>query len=301
MNDAVPTVDAAQLPDLGVLRFTGPDAAGFLQGQVTHDTRLLEGGRTLLVACATPQGRVIALLRLRRSGDAIHALLPLELADGLVARLRRFVLRAKVSIDLAHDLRVIWAERQPGGIAARGAPDDATGVVFDVATDRRAIAVPSSALRVDTGTRPVERCRATVNDWRAADIAAGLPQVYAATSESFTPQMLNLDLLDGVSFDKGCYTGQEIVVRTQHLGRIKRRTLRYRVPPGPEPSPLSGLTLDGVKVAEVLTTASRADGVEFLAVTSLDARGRVLVTEDGRAAEPLPLPYALAEAGTSRS
>ena len=69
-------------------------------------------------------------------------------------------------------------------------------------------------------------------DWRLADIRAGLPQIYASTRETFVAQMLNLDLLDGISFSKGCYTGQEIIARTQHLGRIKRRLFRLQLPPG---------------------------------------------------------------------
>ena len=81
-----------------------------------------------------------------------------------------------------------------------------------------------------------------------------------STSGAFVPQMLNLDLLDAISFSKGCYTGQEIVARTQHLGRIKRRLGRYRVPAGVEPAPLAGLYRDGTKVAEVLMSASGTPG-----------------------------------------
>jgi folate-binding Fe-S cluster repair protein YgfZ len=109
--------------------------------------------------------------------------------------------------------------------------------------------------------------------------------------------MLNLDRLDAISFTKGCYTGQEIVARTQHLGRIKRRTLRYRLAPGAEPAPLAGLLLGGQKVAEVVMSATRVDAVELLAVTSLEAIGRTLVTDDGREAVPVALPYDLAATG----
>jgi tRNA-modifying protein YgfZ len=108
--------------------------------------------------------------------------------------------------------------------------------------------------------------------------------------------MLNLDRLDAISFTKGCYTGQEIVARTQHLGRIKRRTLRYRLAGGEPPAPLSGLVLEDRKVGEVLMSAHVGPTVEILAVTSLDARDRTLRTEDGREATPLPLPYPLGEA-----
>jgi folate-binding protein YgfZ len=115
--------------------------------------------------------------------------------------------------------------------------------------------------------------------------------VFAATSEQFTPQMLNVDLLDGVSFTKGCYTGQEIVARTHHLGRVKRRTMRFHVVGGTAPAPLSSLSLAGAKVADVLMTAPTADGIELLAVTNVDAAGKTLLLEDGRSAEPRALPY----------
>jgi folate-binding protein YgfZ len=115
--------------------------------------------------------------------------------------------------------------------------------------------------------------------------------VFASTSEQFTPQMLNVDLLDGVSFTKGCYTGQEIVARTHHLGRVKRRTMRFHIAGGIAPAPLTSLSLDGVKVADVLMTAATSDGIEMLAVTNRDAAGAVLLLEDGRSAEPQTLPY----------
>ena len=131
-------------------------------------------------------------------------------------------------------------------------------------------------------------------EWLAADIAAGLPHVFASTSEQFIPQMLNVDLIDGVSYTKGCYTGQEIVARTHHLGRVKRRTMRFHLPAGgAAPAPLSHLLLDGAKAADVLMTAETDDGIELLAVTNLDAAGKVLQLEDGRSAEPRPLPYSL--------
>ena len=130
-----------------------------------------------------------------------------------------------------------------------------------------------------------------LDEWLAADIRDGQPQVFAAASEAFIPQMLNLDLIGGISFSKGCYTGQEIVARTQNLGRIKRRTFRYRVDGGTPPPPLASLFLEGAKVAEVLTSATWDGKVELLAVTSLEARDRVLTLEDGRSAAPMDMAY----------
>ena len=105
MHDSTQSIHAALLPFLGVLAVEAQDAARFLQGQVTHDTQLLADGRTLLAACNTPQGRVIALLRLKQTEDAVYALLPAELLEHVASRLRRFVLRAKVDVQIAADLQ----------------------------------------------------------------------------------------------------------------------------------------------------------------------------------------------------
>jgi folate-binding protein YgfZ len=304
MHDSTQSIHAALLPFLGVLRFYGEDAARFLQGQVTHDTQLLKDGRTLLTACNTPQGRVIALLRLKQTEDAVYALLPADLLEHVASRLRRFVLRAKVDVQIAADLQVAWVGGHPFSETLAVESYDATRtlsaipqagatevVSFAYGAGRQVVAAPGPALRAITGLSLSKSLPRIEDEWWAADIAAGLPQVFRSSSEQFVPQMLNLDLLDGISFTKGCYTGQEIVARTQHLGRIKRRTFRYRVAAGATPVPLAGLHLEGSKVAEVVMSASRGDAIELLAVTALDARDRTLVTEDGREAVPVVLPY----------
>lgn len=306
MHDSTQSIHAALLPFLGVLRLYGEDAARFLQGQVTHDTQLLADGRTLLAACNTPQGRVIALLRLKQTEDAVYALLPVDLLEHVASRLRRFVLRARVDVQIAADLQVAWVGGHPFSETLAVESYDATRtlsaipqagatevVSFDYGSGRQVVAAPGAALRAITGLSLSRSLPRIEEEWWAADIAAGLPQVFRASSEQFVPQMLNLDLLDGISFTKGCYTGQEIVARTQHLGRIKRRTFRYRVEAGAPLAPLAGLNLEGSKVAEVVMSAPRGDAVELLAVTALDARDRTLVTEDGREAVPVTMPYGI--------
>ena len=308
-EDLTQAVRAALLPGFGVLRIAGQDAVTFLQGQFTNDVRLLAGGRTQVAACCTNQGRVIAIVRFRQTEDAIYALLPADLLGKLAAHLRKFVLRAKVELLQAADLQVgaILTGDAASAELAHDAFDTAVQtmspvplagatevVTFQYAPGREVVAAPPAAWRAISGlsfNRTDPRAEA---QWLASDIAAGLPHVFAATSEQFTPQMLNVDLLGGVSFTKGCYTGQEIVARTHHLGRVKRRTMRYRMAgDGNLPAPLSNLLLDGAKVADVLMTAATAGGIELLAVTNLDATGKTLQSADGRAVEPQPLPYSL--------
>jgi folate-binding protein YgfZ len=279
----------------------------FLQGQLTQDVTLLADGRTLLAACCSPQGRVIALPRLRQTDAAIYALLPADLLARFANHLRKFVLRAKVEILQAADLYVgaiitadaarTQAQRALDEAALTLSPVPLSGsievVTFQYAAGREVIAAPAAAWRAISGLSLDHPSPLAHAEWLAADIAAGLTQVFAATSEQFIPQMLNVDLLDGVSFSKGCYTGQEIVARTHHLGRVKRRSMRFHLAAGPAPAPLAPLLLDGVKAADVLLAVEVDDGIELLAVTNLDAAGKVLRLDDGRDAQPRPLPYRL--------
>lgn len=307
-EESTQALRAVLLPGFGVLRIAGPDAVQFLQGQFTHDVRLLADGRTQISACCTNQGRVIAVARLRQTDEAIYALLPSDLLAKVASHLRRFLLRAKAELLQAADLHVGAVYSGPArGADVRHTFDEAAltmspvpmagsteVVTFQYALGREVVAAPAAAWRAISGlslSRPNAQAH---EEWLAADIADGLPVVTAATSEQFTPQMLNLDLIDGVSFTKGCYTGQEIVARTHHLGRVKRRTMRYALAKGPVPAPLSNLLLaDGTKAADVLVATELADCVELLAVTTLDAQGSMLRTGDGREAQPMALPYAV--------
>jgi folate-binding protein YgfZ len=289
---------ATKLPFLAPILFRGPDAVGFLQGQLTNDVQLLADGRTQLAACITPQGRVIALLRLHQTGQDtapdIVALLPAELAQPVMDRLRKFVLRARVEILSPADWRCVLA---PADAALAEPPATRmagpSSLVFDFGGGRRVLAGPTSALSASTDVTDTGAARGDRIEerWAAAGIAAGLPEVSTATTGSFVPQMLNLDLLAGISFSKGCYTGQEIVARTQNLGRIKRRCFRYRVAADAALPALQGLHKDGTKVGEILMSTPVDDGVELLAVVSLDARDLPLRTESGHTAMPLAVPY----------
>jgi folate-binding protein YgfZ len=155
----------------------------------------------------------------------------------------------------------------------------------------------------NAGAAPPARTQRVEQAWRLADIRCGLPQIYAATREMFVAQMLNLDLIDGISFTKGCFTGQEIVARTQHLGRIKRRLYRLRLPAGSWAIGQAVHLTDGRsgRLTEVIQVGP---GAESLAV--LNTEPSAAATSTGEAdhagdstgaridAAELPLPYPLA-------
>jgi hypothetical protein len=285
---------------LGVLRFAGADAQSFLQGQVSNDTRRLAAGEPLRAAYSSPQGRVIAVLELLPHASGILALLPRELAAPTRERLRRFVLRAKLQIEDLSDSLPVWGVHGAATLAAWDLPrPDAkpaylekggvgiAGVGGD--PDRYWIVGERGEAAGTPAAADVER------DWRLADIRAGIPQVYAPTSEAFVAQMLNLDLVDGISFTKGCFTGQEIIARTQHLGRIKRRMFRLGLPPGAWRIGQTLRLADG-RSGRLTELAESDAGIEALAVLNLTAAGTD--SDDAEAtvttAVELALPYELA-------
>jgi folate-binding protein YgfZ len=146
-------------------------------------------------------------------------------------------------------------------------------------------------------TEPSELLDAS--EWRALDIAAGLPQVYVATSEAFVAQMLNLDLVDGVAFDKGCYTGQEVIARAHYRGKVKRRMQRFRTRDTARLAAGDSGALSDGRSFKVVDAVQLSDGrCEFLAVTTFgdaveDASESAPAQDHAIDAEQLALPYSL--------
>jgi hypothetical protein len=284
---------ARPLTHLGLLRFSGGDALSFLQGQVSNDTRRLSEGFPLLAAYSSPQGRVLALIYLLPHSSGVIAILPREILQPTLERMRKFVLRAKVKIEDAGESLVLAGHMGPLAGSSAGYREEngigLAGVGHDV--NRHWVLAAPGSLKRDPGdhadSQHAERA------WRLADIRAGLPQIYAATSEAFVAQMLNLDCLDAISFTKGCYTGQEIIARTQHLGRIKRRLFRLQLPPGTWCIGQQLRLSDGRQGR--LTEVIECDGrIEALAVLSTEASTH----DEGAIEKPviaaeLPLPYKL--------
>jgi folate-binding protein YgfZ len=305
-------MSTAALLHIGLLRFTGPDANAFLQGQVSNDTRRLENGEPLLAAYSTAQGRVIALLHLLPHSSGIIALLPREIVVPTLEQLRKFVLRAKVRIEDLSEQYAVLGRRDAAAARAAGVPLPTASnpyVELDGIGVGRVIGDPNRQWVIGPGSALAERGlagnglgndavdaavdgREAERHWRLSDIRAGLPQVYAATRGLFVAQMLNLDLIDGISFTKGCYTGQEIIARTQHLGRIKRRMFRLRLPPGAWEIGQVLRIPDG-RTGRLTELAPDGEQFEALAVLNVDSGSADTETTPGDAvaAIELPLPY----------
>jgi tRNA-modifying protein YgfZ len=292
---------SGRLRHIGVLRFSGPDHLAFLQGQLSNDTQRLATGSPLLAAYSSAQGRVLAVLHLLPHSTGIIALLPRDVLLPTLERLRKFVMRAKVHIEDASEPFALAGLHGTQALEAAGIPvphadlgyaeRDGVGVGRVARTlDRYWVIGSVAQLAQYRLAGDPEDAQLIERDWRLADIRAGLPQVYAPTREVFVAQMLNLDLIDGISFSKGCYTGQEIIARTQHLGRIKRRMFRLQLPPG-DWSIGQALRLTDGRAGRLTELAATHEGYESLAVLNLEADS---TPGAAVAAHELPLPYGLA-------
>ena len=278
------------LPDFGVVACSGRDALAFLQSQLTADVSTLTPGTALPAAWCTPQGRVTAFLWLLGHGDGALAVLPREVAPALAAGLARFVMRARVTVrDESAALAVAGlAGDSPAALDA--APVAQDGLLLARLPAGRALLVGSPGALAAYGGPLMAGSAA---DWRARAIREGEPEVTAATSGEWIPQMLNLDLIGAVCFSKGCYPGQEIVARTHHLGRVKRRMARFHAAGPVLPVPGQPLYEGTSKVAEVVSVAAGSPA-ELLAVVDLEVLGRGLRDESGRVScSPQELPYAV--------
>jgi tRNA-modifying protein YgfZ len=278
------------LHDLGALRLKGADARRFLQGQVSADVTQLAAGRCLLAGYHNPQGRVIALLRLiERGPEEILAVLPRELAPTVAARLAKYILRAKVTLtDISASVSI-------HGLVTE---DESEPPAANSESTLACVGVQPARWLLVTPAAPAAGAAADGQKWRELEVAAGEPQVYSATSEEFVAQMLNLDVLGAIAFDKGCYTGQEVIARAHYRGRVKRRMQRFVTPVQQELVPGSTGRLADGRSFKVVQAVKRADGTsEFLAVTALAAREEAQQDEAGAplAAQQVSLPYTLPE------
>jgi folate-binding protein YgfZ len=223
----------ARIDTLGVLCAQGRDAATFLHGQFTQDVSGLSPGTARLAGYCSAKGRLLAtFLLLRPAPDTVLALCSADVLAPTLKRLSMFVLRAQCKLTDASAEWSLWGTRgarlvgQPANAGAwtvspLPAPDEGWTVAVPSADG-----VPRSLVLAAPGERPAAlagAAEATSEDWAWDDIHAGLPRVTAATVEQFVPQMVNLELVGGVNFQKGCYPGQEVVARSQYRGTLKRR------------------------------------------------------------------------------
>lgn len=264
---------------------SGNDALAFLQGQLTQDLERLGPGICLPAAWCNAQGRVLMTLRVVRDGERFALTVGKDIEDFALSRLQMYRLRSKVEFS-AGDAE--WQVFALPGLADTSDTIDGHSWQAHVPGEE---AFTEVVVHRTAGTPNPRPGTAALDDeaWRAARIRAGYVDIAATNSALYTPHMLNLDRCGAISFEKGCYTGQEIVARTEHRGRSKRRTLRFTCE---APGLVTGDKL--VDGESEIGTVVNACGNECLAVVPLDAIGGPL-TVRGHPAKPLPLPYAVSD------
>jgi len=302
----------ASLDDTGLIRVTGDDARDFLQGQLTNDIGLVTPEQGQISAYCTPKGRMLAIFVIFQRGEALYLQLPRERLDSVIKRLRMFVLRSRVVLEDASDELVIsgfsgdcfaaLAAALPKNPFATLEQEDATLVRFPGAPDRFQL-VATAERSLAAWKEQLDHARPVNADfWPLLDIRAGLPRVYDATSEAFVPQMCNLDLLHGISFSKGCYTGQEVVARMKYLGQLKRRMYIAQIEtatcPGPgevlfSPSSRSAQGAGKVVDARPSPEGTGCEALVVAEIASFEAGDLRLRDENGPALKLREPPYGL--------
>jgi len=284
------------LPTHAVVSVTGRDARAFLQGQLSNDILGLERHPGLLAAACNRQGRVLSTMRLAADAGGVLLVLHAGLARTLVSQLSPYVLRADVRFeDRSKELEVAGLiDAEPDARWSQAAAA-ASGLTMMVASPRRILLAGS---RASLDAALVAMPRTDAGDWDRTCIEDGEPWITPATAALWLPQMLNLDLIGGISFSKGCYVGQEIVARTQHLGRLKRRTLRYAGPPDVVLAPAQPLFSGETLAAQVIASVRDATATHALAVVELRHCSDLLGAKPGGSEfVPAGLPYAIPAPG----
>jgi len=270
------------LAHLAVLEVAGSQAGQFLQGQITCNINdVIEQAGSLAALC-TPQGKVISTFLLVKTAMAYWLIMPEALLATVKNRLQKYILRADVRLtDHSDSLCLLGLVDESQGEALFACTQTPT-LSINLGNRRLLLAEPGQAIEIWTektgqqGFIPTDS-----SQWRYLDIAAGLPWLAPETSDQFIPQMLNLDKLGGISFNKGCYTGQEVVARTHYLGKAKRGLGLLACDPPVEP-PANAPIADsaGQTVGRVLNAARHGGSARLLCVLPTDTDDQNLCLPD---------------------
>lgn len=300
------------LQHLGAIRGTGEDASLLLHNLFSNDVKKLGPNEVQFTSFNSPKGRMLANILLWREGGDYLLALSADIHAAMLKKLSMYILRSKVRLmDDSTDSVLIGlsgpragAALEAAGLHIPGAPRaTASGVATVIRLDgaRFIVSAPlSEALILWDKFVAAGAAPAGTAAWRWLDISEGLPTVTLPIQEEFVAQMLNFDLIGGVSFNKGCYPGQEIVARTHYLGKLKKRMFRVHAAadtlptPGTDVySPEFGEQSAGKVVIAAPAPAGGFDALVVLQTSSAESTEVHLGSPTGPGVQFLPLPYAL--------
>ena len=303
---------AVPLVHIGAIRATGEDAGALLHNLFSNDVKKLGPNEAQLTSFNSAKGRMLASILLWREGADYLLALSADIHAAMLKKLSMFILRSKARLmdDSTDSVLIGLAGPQAGaaleaaGLHIPGAERATSGGVATVVRLDGARFIVSAPLSeagvlwgkfVAAGALP-----AGTSAWQWLDIKAGLPNLTQPVQEEFVAQMLNFDLIGGISFTKGCYPGQEIVARTHYLGKLKKRMYRVHVDVDALPAPGTDIFAPDFgeqSAGKVVSAAPAPDGgydaLVVLQTSSADAAQATLGAPTGPALSFLPLPYAL--------
>jgi folate-binding protein YgfZ len=309
------------LSHFGIIAAYGEDAAAFLQAQFTNDIDQVDESHSQLSALCSPKGRMLCNFRIFRREQTYYLVLPYELLEAALSRLRMFVLRSKVTLEDASDaLMGIGASGNKmvehlGDIAGELPENIDEAIEYkDFTIIRVAGVIPRfeiygllEAMKKLWQALDVHATPVGANVWELLNIQSGIPVITASTIDTYVPQMANMHLINGVSFTKGCYPGQEIVARMHYLGKLKRRM--YRIGFAAQDKPKAGTALvtesstESQDIGSIFSTQQTPDGnYEALAVIQVnDAENSQLKLGDTKGPDVtiLDLPYSFDDQKTT--
>ena len=225
------------LDKTATIRVEGDDRIQFLQGQLTQDINLISQDKALYAGFCNPKGRVLAFMLCYVAHESIHIQLDNSIKESILKKLKMYVLRSKVSLNLLEETFTSIGFVGTKALVERNIqiPKNHLDIVqyqyvmiMRIGQDGERYQLMGEASKVNEFIKLNFSAYSTMSldDWNNLNILDGIPDIYPTTQEAFIPQSLNMDLIEGINFKKGCYTGQEIVARTHYLGKVKRRMYR---------------------------------------------------------------------------
>ncbi|TVU89311.1 CAF17-like 4Fe-4S cluster assembly/insertion protein YgfZ [Vreelandella titanicae] len=300
---STPALGSVRLNHLAALDVKGADAEKFLQGQTSAQVSLADGHFAPLTCFCTPKGRMLANAQLMRLGDEhFRLLLSVTLLDSLASHLKKFAAFYKTELVSLPDLIVVGSSDDAQSIADQFALSLPDQVGTHSNNDQACVLrypgeTPRWLLCFDHDTpASVKDDAVSRNAWQLEDIRSGLAWLTDAQQDHFLPQMLNWEALGGISFKKGCYTGQEVVARAHFRGQVKKRLMHISVETTSLPEVGASIVNgDDKSVGEVVASATTPQGdIELLAVMSTKvAEEMTPLFLAGTPATLLLLPYAI--------
>jgi len=240
-----------ELSTLGVIRATGEEAQSFLHGQFTNDLNNVSTDISQLSSYCNPKGRMLSILRIIKRDNDIFFILPRDVLEPTIKKLTMFKIMAKVDLSDESDQLIVFGVAGPETESVLNElnitipeeinhciQSDKITIIRLPSENTRVLFITNVKLAISFWKQLSEKISVATSDvWDLHDIHSGIPQITANTSEAFIPQMTNLELIDGVSFSKGCYPGQEVVARTHYLGKPNRRMYRIYIADENPPEP----------------------------------------------------------------